>query len=266
MSQRTARESMASSGLPTGSVQMFAGGTAPAGWLLCDGSAVSRTTYARLFAVINTTYGSGDTSTTFNLPDLRGRSPIGAGAGTGLATRAAGTIYGAESATITTAMLPAHGHGVTGVTVSTQDLSHTHPPGTYATSNFDASHTHSLASAFTDYANAPHTHNPANGGSFIVNSSTGVTLAGVASGTVSWGQAGTDSQNANHRHALTGSTAGASVTLLHNHTVNSGASGPANPSLATHTHTLSGTTDNTGGGGTVPTITPSLGINFIIKV
>ena len=53
-----------------GAVIAFAGSTSPAGWLLCDGSAVSRTTYAALFAVIGTTYGSGDGSTTFNLPNL----------------------------------------------------------------------------------------------------------------------------------------------------------------------------------------------------
>ena len=55
---------------PTGSVLAFAGSTSPTGWLLCDGSAVSRTTYAALYAVIGTTYGTGDGSTTFNLPNL----------------------------------------------------------------------------------------------------------------------------------------------------------------------------------------------------
>ena len=58
--------------VPTGSTQMFAGTSAPRGWLIADGRAVSRTTYAALFAVIGTTYGSGDGSTTFNLPDMRG--------------------------------------------------------------------------------------------------------------------------------------------------------------------------------------------------
>lgn len=58
--------------LPPGTVLPFAGAVPPTGWLLCDGSNVSRTTYARLFAVIGTTYGAGDGSTTFRLPDLRG--------------------------------------------------------------------------------------------------------------------------------------------------------------------------------------------------
>jgi microcystin-dependent protein len=62
---------------PSGLISAYAGATAPTGWLLCDGSAVSRTTYAALFAAIGTTYGSGDGSTTFNVPNLKGRAPFG---------------------------------------------------------------------------------------------------------------------------------------------------------------------------------------------
>lgn len=65
-----------------GEIKAFAGNTPPAGWLKCDGSAISRSTYASLFAAIGTTYGSGDGSTTFNLPDTRGRTLIGVGNGT----------------------------------------------------------------------------------------------------------------------------------------------------------------------------------------
>lgn len=64
---------------PTGSMTMWSTGTAPTGWLLCDGAAVSRTTYAALFAVISTTYGAGNGTTTFNVPNLENRVPIGAG-------------------------------------------------------------------------------------------------------------------------------------------------------------------------------------------
>src|SRR5690606_34297519 len=63
--------------VPIGTVVDYAGTTAPAGWLFCAGQAVSRSTYAALFAVIGTTYGSGNGSTTFNLPDLRGRVTAG---------------------------------------------------------------------------------------------------------------------------------------------------------------------------------------------
>ena len=64
-------------GVITGSIQMYAGSTAPSGWLICDGSAVSRDDYANLFSVIGTTYGAGDGSTTFNIPNLKGRVPVG---------------------------------------------------------------------------------------------------------------------------------------------------------------------------------------------
>jgi microcystin-dependent protein len=74
-----------------GAVQAYAGTSAPVGWLLCDGSAVSRTTYANLFAIISTTYGTGDGSTTYNVPDLRQRFPMGvAASGTGNALGATG--------------------------------------------------------------------------------------------------------------------------------------------------------------------------------
>ena len=63
--------------VPIGAIQPFGGATTPDNWLLCDGSAVSRTDYSELFDVIGTTYGSGDGSTTFNLPDLKGRVIVG---------------------------------------------------------------------------------------------------------------------------------------------------------------------------------------------
>jgi microcystin-dependent protein len=60
-----------------GAIFAYTGKTLPDGWLLCDGSAVSRSTYATLFMVVGTTYGVGDAASTFNLPDLRGRVPVG---------------------------------------------------------------------------------------------------------------------------------------------------------------------------------------------
>lgn len=68
-STKTNLEAFASALMPTGVILPYSGTTAPTGFLMCDGSAVSRTTYADLFAVIGTTYGSGDGSTTFNLPN-----------------------------------------------------------------------------------------------------------------------------------------------------------------------------------------------------
>jgi microcystin-dependent protein len=70
--------------MPTGTITAFGAATAPTGWVLCDGSAISRSTNAALFALIGTTYGVGNGSTTFNVPDLRQRFPMGkAASGTG---------------------------------------------------------------------------------------------------------------------------------------------------------------------------------------
>lgn len=98
-----------------GMLQAYAGASSPsADWLMCDGSAVSRTTYAELFAVIGTTYGSGNGSTTFNLPDLRGRVPVGVdgAAGRVSANDALGQAGGAESVALTGGQLGGHTHVV----------------------------------------------------------------------------------------------------------------------------------------------------------
>lgn len=82
--------------IPVGAIVQFGGVVAPDGWLICDGSAVSRSDYENLFNAIGTTYGNGDGFNTFNLPDLRGRVPIGAGTGPNLTGRALGQAYGSE--------------------------------------------------------------------------------------------------------------------------------------------------------------------------
>lgn len=102
--------SVAEAIIPVGAVIPYAGATPPSGYLLCNGSAVSRSTYAALFTAIGTTWGAGDGSTTFNLPDLRGRAAIGAGTGTGLSARALAATGGAESHQLAVTEIPAHGH------------------------------------------------------------------------------------------------------------------------------------------------------------
>ena len=92
---------------PAGVVITYAGSTAPEGWLLCDGSAVSRDTYATLFDIIGTAYGVGDGSTTFNVPNLSGRVVIGPSQ-----SHALGSTGGSETITLTESELPAHAHEV----------------------------------------------------------------------------------------------------------------------------------------------------------
>ena len=99
-----------SGGLPVGSVTDYTGAVAPSGWLLCQGQAVSRTTYARLFAVIGTSFGAGDGSTTFNLPAAGrvavGRDPVQA------EFAAVGQSGGAKTHTLSEGEMPPHGHGL----------------------------------------------------------------------------------------------------------------------------------------------------------
>ncbi len=101
----------------SGFILPFGGGSAPSGWLECDGAAVSRSTYSDLFAIIGTTYGAGDGSTTFNLPDLQGRVIMGQGGSNANRTPAAleniGDTSGEQSVTLSVNQLPSHNHAAT---------------------------------------------------------------------------------------------------------------------------------------------------------
>jgi Microcystin-dependent protein len=106
-----AKTEIASFIIPPGFIMYSASADGGDGWLLANGQAVSRTTYAALFSAIGTRYGDGDGSTTFNLPDLQGRSPIGAGSGTGLTFRDINSPHvGEETHLQTIAEMPSHAH------------------------------------------------------------------------------------------------------------------------------------------------------------
>jgi len=92
-----------------GGIALWLLSSTPAGWLRLNGAAVSRTTYADLFAIYGTTFGAGDGSTTFNLPDMRDKSPYGVGSLIAVVGQSTGTV----NETLTTSQIPAHNHGVT---------------------------------------------------------------------------------------------------------------------------------------------------------
>ncbi len=94
-----------------GQVMVFAGNFPPRGWAFCDGSLLAISQNSALFSILGTTYG-GDGRTTFGLPDLRGRVPIGMGNGPGLTPRVLGERAGEENHTLITNEMAAHSHVV----------------------------------------------------------------------------------------------------------------------------------------------------------
>lgn len=132
----------ASSGLPSGSMMQFGGAAAPNGWLLCNGQAVSRNTYANLFSAIGTAYGQGDGSSTFNLPDARGRVMAGwdpsnttarltGSTAQGASAAALGNVGGEQAHVQSLAELANHNHSI-------NDPTHAHAIA-------DPSHAHAVA-------------------------------------------------------------------------------------------------------------------------
>ncbi|BAQ65535.1 phage tail protein [Geminocystis sp. NIES-3709] len=107
--------------VPAGAIQLFAGSSAPDGFLLCQGQDLAIADYADLFAVLGTTYGSGSPGITFRVPDLRTRVPVGVGTGFDLATTG-----GSATHTLTTDEMPSHGHTGVEHTHTITDPQHKH--------------------------------------------------------------------------------------------------------------------------------------------
>jgi microcystin-dependent protein len=189
--------------LPAGCVIPYAGSTSPAGWLLCAGQAVSRTEYGALFAVVGTTYGSGDGSTTFNLPDLRGRAVAGV------------DNMGGSAAN----RLTAGGSGVAGNTLGSAGGAETHTLTGAQSGTSAHSHTGSSGNDSPD-----HNHGPATGGnSFFVNVSSGgdVLNGGGSQYRFNFGSpwTATGGASARHTHSITVNTAtAANASSAHNNT------------------------------------------------
>ncbi|MDX1070531.1 tail fiber protein [Sinorhizobium medicae] len=188
-------DGLASSSTPAGTVIFYAKSTAPTGYLKANGAAVSRTTYADLFAVIGTTFGTGDGSTTFNLPDLRGEFVRGWDDARGADS---GRVFGSAQAD----EIQSHLHTVNPPSTATSSDTHAH---TYSGStNTTGAHAHSVAYQDRGFS-----------GGTINNAE-----SGGSTGTFNTGSAG------DHAHTYSGTTSSDS----HNHTVdiaqfNSGSTG-----------------------------------------
>lgn len=118
--------------VPTGVLLPHGGGSAPTGFLLCDGAAVSRTTYADLFGVIAELFGVGDGSTTFNVPDTQGKIPVGKGA-SGVTN--IGDTGGEQTHTLSENEIPAHYHQILAGTDSGGNLECNNAGGTNSNEN-----------------------------------------------------------------------------------------------------------------------------------
>lgn len=135
-----------SSPLSVGDLKFTARTNLEAGWLECNGASLSTALYPALFAAIGYAYGGSGAN--FNIPDLRGRSAIGAGQGTGLSNRTRGQIGGAERHTLSLSEIPSHAHGVSdpGHAHAFYDPGHAHAVNdpSHGHLTFDPGHEHSL--------------------------------------------------------------------------------------------------------------------------
>jgi microcystin-dependent protein len=219
--------------MPTGSLTQFAGSTAPAGWLSCDGANVSRTTYAALFAIIGTTYGAGDGSTTFGLPNMKGRIPVGFDSAQ-TEFDALGETGGAKTHALTSAEMPSHTH--------TQNA-HNHTQNAH-------NHTQNAHGHSTD-AQGFHAHNVGITGSGTSSTShrhegTSTFARGINGGTLLGYNFVTDGQGS-HGHNITAAT-------------------PTNNAATATNNATTATNQNTGGNGAHNNLQPYIVLNYIIKI
>ena len=196
---------------PTGAVISYAGSSAPTGWLLCDGSAVSRSTYSALFTAISTRYGVGDGSTTFNLPSMG--SKIASGITSGTPTNNVSATSNASGS---------HTHNTT---TGTESANHTHN-GT--SGNQSANHDHNSNWTVTtgnDITNHTHTYDKSNG------SNASATSGGVSAGHAHTWNANLSTGGNNQSHTHNTTTGNPSVSHTHN--------GTSGTESLSHTHSVS---------------------------
>ena len=153
-------------GIPTATIVPWSDTSAPSGFLECNGQAVSRTTYSALFAIISTTYGSGDGSTTFNVPDLAdnvalGNSPtksVGQTGGANAVTPTGNIAGSTANATLSTAQLASHNHPMLGspreVTFDGEAPQEPVGGGSTGGAGSGGGHSHNMSANFTGDANS----------------------------------------------------------------------------------------------------------------
>lgn len=177
-----------SGAIPVGSVVDYAGATAPAGWMLCAGQTVSRTTYALLFAAIGTTFGPGDSATTFGLPDCRGRAifgvdNMGAVAANRLTQAASGVNAVVLGASGGDQRAPTHTHTLTdlGHNHTLTDTGHSHQYGYRKWSDSGNDTGHNIVDSYPG-GNGNYTTSQATSGVTLASATTGISIAASGAG------------------------------------------------------------------------------------
>jgi microcystin-dependent protein len=238
---------------PTGAVVAWPGVNAPALWVICDGRALSRTAYPDLWNALSTTWGAGDGSTTFNIPDLRSQTIVGQGQYAGMTLRGVGTHGGAETVALSAAQNGAHGHGVN-IASAIESAMHQHTTPSLNSLGQSADHNHSTP-ALTTGGDSGHTHqNPY---------STAVGPGGNSGAGPFSGYSGSTGPSSGHTHGVPAATSGL-TSGGHIHGV---PAGTTSTDSGDHTHAVTGNTDGGGSTGAAhPNMPPFAVCIWIIKV
>lgn len=231
--------------VPAGSITAYAGSVAPEGWLFCDGAAVSRTTHSALFNVIGITYGSGDGSSTFNLPNLRGRIPVGLDASL-VEFDTLGEVGGEKAHTLTASEMPSHSHSMN----HTHPMAHTHP--------IDHSHTASASSI-------GHSHSGTTGSTTVNGRYSTVAATNnsdrILAGSDESGRYTNIIANSTHTHSFSTD----SNNHTHTITVNSFVGSTGAASASSTSGASSTVTGPAGSGAAHNNLQPYITLNYIIK-
>lgn len=242
----------------TGTVIDFAGTITPGGWLVCDGSEVSRQTYANLFSIIGTVWGAGDGNSTFNLPNLSNRFTMGVGA------NVLGAHGGTSALALSVSQLPAHNHIV-------DDPGHTHTvtdPG-HVHAVTDPGHTHTVTDPHHTHTvtDPTHTHgitDPGHVHTSLVNAND-LTVGIVAGGSAA-GNTGSATTGITVNAAATGVTNATAATGITNNSATTGLTVNSHTTGVTNASAMTGvTTEDTGTGATISINPPYAVLQKIIK-
>lgn len=271
--------------LPAGVITQYGAASAPTGWVLCQGQALSRTNplYSRLFSAISTTYGAGDGTTTYNVPNLQGRIPVGRDASQ-IEFDALAETGGAKTSTLSTANLPSHQHGV-GTILPDTIAGHVHTH-TLAIANHSSSHTHSIGHSHgmtsTGSTTTTGTHNhqwgnfPALNGIIAWNSTYGAYSipqhANAGADPLGISYLGTEQLNqGGHSHSVSvsGTTSSQSTSTSGGESGFAAMAHSFSGSITSgggHAHTMTGSTASEGSGTAFNNLPPYIVVNYIIKL